>query len=80
MRTSRPGGCKLWAKGQHVQHWHRRHLVNQEPEQLQGGRVSPVQILPHCQDRVMLGRCHQPPDQGVLGLLPLPLGGQGKDG
>ena len=64
--------------GQHQQQAGGGDLVQEQPEQLQGGRVGPVQVFPYGQHRVLRGFCQQPGDQRFLRLLLLALRTQGQ--
>ena len=52
----------------------RRCLVQQEPEQLQGRGVRPVQVFQDKEDRVMFGNLQEDGDNSFQRLLALPLG------
>ena len=75
MRARRPGRGKLRAEREHVQHGGGRGLLDQQPQQLEGRGIGPVQVFPHGQHRLPGGFLQQPGHQRILGLLPLLLWG-----
>ena len=76
MRAGRPGRGKLRAIGQHVQHRHRRRLLQHQSQHLQRGRVGPVQVFPRHHHRLAFGFLQHPGHQRIEGLLLLLLGGE----
>ena len=76
MRARRPGRHKLWMRGEHVQHRHRGRLLQHQPQHLQGGWISPVQVFPGHQPRLPFGLGQHPGHQRIEGLLLLLLRGE----
>jgi hypothetical protein len=67
---------KLGAGGQHQTEPHRGALVDEQAQQLQRGRIHPVQVFYHQEDRLAPGFGVQPGQQDVKSALALPLRGQ----
>ena len=68
-----PGRLKMGTTGEQHQEGSRGCLVDQETNQLQGRRVSPVQVFQDKEDRVTFGKFQEDGDDGFQGLLPLTL-------
>ena len=73
-----PGWAKLRAHGQYQQQAGGRDVVQEQAEQLQGGRIGPVQVFPHGQHRLLRCFRQEPGDQRFLRLLLLALWTQGQ--
>jgi hypothetical protein len=71
-----PGRVKLGAGGQHQTEPPRGALVDEQAQQLQRGRIHPVQVFHHHEDRLAPGFGVQPGQQEVKGALALPVRGQ----
>ena len=69
MRAGPPGRREVRSKRQHGQQAGSGDLFEEEREQFQRGRVSPVQIFPGAVHHLPLGFLYHPRDQGFLGLL-----------
>ena len=80
VRAPRPGRAEVGPKGPQRQDAGGGALIDQEGEQLQGGRIDPVQVFHHKEHRLLGGNAQQDRQQGVQGLLLLLLGrhGQGR--
>src|SRR5262249_40841040 len=71
MCTSCPGRAEVRTKGKQRQDADRGALINQETEQLQRGRIDPVQVF-HDKEHWLLRRnAEEDGQEGVQGLLPL---------
>jgi hypothetical protein len=80
MRHHRPGRAKLWARGQHHTEPCTRPLLDEQTQQLQGGRINPMQVFHDHQHRLPPRLRSKPGQQGLQSLLALSLGRQGQGG
>ena len=71
-----PGRLKMGTTGEEHQEGSRGCLIKQEPNQLQGRGVRPVQIFQDKEDRLMFSQFQQEGDDGFQGLLAVPLWGE----
>ena len=78
VRPAPPGRRELGAEGQQQQHPLARDPPDQPVEQLQRGRVGPVQVLEDAQHRLPAGEAGHLLDQDVDRRLPLPLRRRGE--
>ena len=74
VRAPRPGGAEVGTKGQQRQDAGGGALIDQEAEQLQRGRIDPVQVFHDEEHRLLGGDAQQDRQEGVQGLLLLLLG------
>ena len=80
MSAEAPGSLKLRTAGQQGKQTGRGSIVDEQGEELQCRGIDPVQIFDYKQHRLPRCLSQEPGQQGVQGLLPLPLGCQGERG
>ena len=78
--THGPWRAKLRAGGQHQTESGARYLVDEQTQQFQGGGIDPMQIFHNHQHWLLPRFRREPGQQGLQGLLALPLGRQGQGG
>ena len=80
MRHHGPWRAKLRAGGQHQTESGARYLVDEQTQQFQGGGIDPMQIFYNHQHWLLPRFRREPGQQGLQGLLALPLGVRAKAG
>ena len=80
VRAPRPGRAEVGPKGQQRQDAGGGALIDQEAEQLQRGRIDPVQVFHDKEHGLLRGDAQQDRQEGVQGLLLLLLGRQRQGG
>jgi hypothetical protein len=69
VRAAGPGQLELGPEREHVEHGHRRSLIEHQPQHFKRRRIRPVQVLPRRQHGVPLGLPQEPGHERVEGAL-----------
>ncbi len=73
VRVRRPLRLERLSRGEQHEQTRARRLLDQQMEQDHGGRIHPVQVLHHYQQRLACGQREHQPEQSLLSALLLPL-------